>query len=224
MIGGQLNFGNMRSYLLSSKILITTQTLIKSPPMSQPFLWQSLLPFGSIDSHYLDAVHLEDLESIRLWRESQIAILRQNKPISQEEQLRYWQEIAFVEIAQNPPKQILFAYRSKQTLIGYGGFVHIDWSQSSAELSSLLSTSFPEPSETFYALTRSYIELSLDLAKAVGLKELTAQCYDFRLNFMERLESIGFEKVGYKIRAKSIEANASLPSFWAGAWLFSIQL
>ena len=83
-------------------------------------------------------IRMEDIELIRVWRNAQIAILRQNSALSKEDQISYFQNIIFPSTLLGQPPQILFSFLFKKVLIGYGGLVHIAWEDKRAEVSFLV--------------------------------------------------------------------------------------
>jgi len=76
----------------------------------------SLIPF-----------RFEDRYKIMKWRNEQIYHLRQNKALTIEDQDRYFLKTIIPSFDIKRPKQILFSFLKKETCIGYGGLVHIDW-------------------------------------------------------------------------------------------------
>lgn len=180
-------------------------------------LTQTCLPFGNRETDHLDAIEPSDIEWIRRWRNAQLAILRQSKPISTEEQNDYWNHVAFKQMQEQKPALLLFAYRQQRELLGYGGFVRIQWDLQQAELSTLINSDIVEPSPEFIELSRRFIGLSLRFAAAIGFKTLTTECYDFRLDMIDLLEQFGFERKSYQPNVKKLEFSDK-PMLMVGSW------
>lgn len=89
----------------------------------------SIIPIRKIDRH-----------QIMTWRNEQIHHLRQEKPLSLEEQDQYFEEVIDRLFCEQNPSQILFSYMKNNHCIGYGGLVHINWTDRNAEISFLMNT------------------------------------------------------------------------------------
>lgn len=138
-----------------------------------------------------------DMEEIRKWRNSQLAILRQNQPISQEEQAQYYKKVVAPSLLEERPKQLLFSYLHKRRLIGYGGLVHIDWQAKRGELSFLLATNIIEDSQEFSKAFHHYFDLfCLVVFEKLKMNRLTAECYASRAHMIALLEKVGFSLEG----------------------------
>ena len=57
----------------------------------------------------LEAVDKTQIEQIRVWRNKQISVLRQDTLISKEEQIEYFERFVFPEYSSKEPKQILLS-------------------------------------------------------------------------------------------------------------------
>ena len=87
---------------------------------------------------YLRTISLADMEEIRIWRNSQIGILRQSNILSADDQTSYFFNVISPDFSTTIPKQILFVIFLHEKRVGYGGLVHIDWDKQIAEVSFLL--------------------------------------------------------------------------------------
>ena len=92
------------------------------------------------DNYLLTAIRKEDIQKIRKWRNEQMDILRQDKPISYEDQEIYYLKSLVPNFSEKHPENILLSFLEDNKLIGYGGLVHINWETNSAEVSFLLET------------------------------------------------------------------------------------
>jgi RimJ/RimL family protein N-acetyltransferase len=148
-------------------------------------------------SYAIVPIRQEDMETIRLWRNSQIAILRQNTPISQDEQKAYFDTVIAPSFLQDEPKQILFSFLKDDLFIGYGGLTHIDWHARRAELSFLLNPSITDGTHEFTERFFAFVEILTDVAFSdINLHRLFAETYEFRKELITLLEELGFQYEG----------------------------
>jgi len=141
------------------------------------------------------AVQPQDIELIRCWRNAQIDVLRQSRPITPEEQIAYFERAIWPDKASDQPSNILLALFEHERLIGYGGLVHIVWDYARAEVSFLLSTQIARSDEPrlFAAWLRLMQQLAFD---GLGLARLTTETYAMRTSHIEVLEQEGFRREG----------------------------
>ena len=85
-------------------------------------------------------IRYEDRYEILRWRNDQINILRQTKPITPQEQDEYFNSAVANLFKIDSPPQLLWSLLKSNILIGYGGLVHIDWKSKNAEISFLTET------------------------------------------------------------------------------------
>jgi RimJ/RimL family protein N-acetyltransferase len=136
----------------------------------------------------LRTIENTDLESIRGWRNSQIDVLRQYKPITYNEQQEYFNNL------HKDSKQILFAIENKK-LIGYCGLVNINYVYSTAEISFIADT-YIKKSAYETAFTFVLQELSNIAFNSLNLNKLWTETYEFRKDHINILESCKFIKDG----------------------------
>lgn len=154
--------------------------------------------------HYDDPEHFslvpirkEDMESIRLWRNAQTTILRQNDPISALEQEAYFTKVLAPSFEENEPKQILFSFLHIDHCIGYGGLTHIDFRAKRAELSFLLDPTIEEGSPEFATCFSHFFSLLQEIAfQELKFHRLVAETYATRRELIALLELSGFEYEG----------------------------
>jgi RimJ/RimL family protein N-acetyltransferase len=127
------------------------------------------------------------------WRNEQIYHLRQNAPLTVDDQNKYFETVVAALFDHDQPDQILFSYLKDGICIGYGGLVHISWKDKNAELSFVLNTS----------LEKDYFEYNwvifLSLIEQVAFTELQlykiyTYAYDLRPKLYNALASAGFNK------------------------------
>lgn len=153
-------------------------------------LSQSTYCFGA---YQVVPLRAEDMESIRVWRNEQMNALRQNAPLSAEDQRHYYQTVVQPLLTQPHPSQLLFSLLRDDHCIGYGGLVHMDWSAQRAEWSFLVDTRRHDRLELY----RQDFEAFLTICKHIlfedlGFHRLTTETYDFRPYVVEALEANGF--------------------------------
>jgi RimJ/RimL family protein N-acetyltransferase len=99
----------------------------------------------------------EDRLDILKWRNEQIFHLRQNKPLTIEDQEKYFTSVVDVLFNQVQPNQILFSFLENDKCIGYGGLVHINWIDKNAEISFIMNSAFEK--ESFHSNWTKYLLL-----------------------------------------------------------------
>lgn len=133
-----------------------------------------------------------DIQKIRVWRNNQRSVLRQNNIISPEEQLKYYYDHILPTFNSINPSQILFSYLYKGKCIGYGGLTNIDWNSRKAELSFLVADSrakskvYKVDMAVFMILIKQVAFLNL------RLRRIISETYEFRSSTIEIIESSGF--------------------------------
>ena len=139
-------------------------------------------------------IHADDIEAIRQWRNQQLDVLRQSKPITPEEQERYFATHVWPFVNEPHPPQVLVSCFDGGRHIGYGGLVHIAWEHKRAEVSFLLD---PARAESYCADFAAFLRLIRNLAfGTLGLQRLFTETYAMRKEHMAVLEAEGFEREG----------------------------
>lgn len=139
----------------------------------------------------IEPIKLADAESIRLWRNAQISILRQEQPLTKDEQERYFSETVAPLFRQQQPEQILFRFLDHDQFVGYGGLTHIDWEKREAELSFLLNPAVPQHEVKL----RPFISLLISVAFfELQLNSVFTEAYLFRDTIISLLEELGLKK------------------------------
>jgi hypothetical protein len=161
-----------------------------------PISYQCLktILFSSGD-YTLRPIHIEDSERIRIWRNSQMTVLRQNGPLDRATQLAYFNDHVLPCFFMNQPKQLLFSFQFKHSLIGYGGLVHIDWTSQRGEMSFLIKNERVNNSRNYSSDLRNFIELIKKIAEEVEIREITTETYSHRVSHILLLESSGFMRI-----------------------------
>jgi RimJ/RimL family protein N-acetyltransferase len=170
--------------------------LENSPQWDSGYQFFPELTAVSADSRYqLRPIHWGDRDAIREWRNAQIDVLRQLNPLSANEQDDYFSNIVRPQLTQEQPAQILLAFLEDSQLVGYGGFVHIVWSDQRAEVSFLTEIKRSKQ-HVFSEDWSEYLKLLVQLAQKIGFNKLTTETYSIRPELIKILENFGFTQEG----------------------------
>jgi len=134
-----------------------------------------------------------DAEKIRKWRNNQLKVLRQNKIIKKQDQIRYFKKNILVK----NPKLLLFAIESDQLLIGYGGLVNISNHFKTAEVSFLVDDKINHNSKFYHEIfINSLIFIKEYSFINKKLRRLYTETFSFRKKHIRILENFGFKHEG----------------------------
>lgn len=135
----------------------------------------------------------EDRFSIMKWRNEQIYHLRQARPLTEEDQQRYFDNVVS-KLYDNPkPDQILFSYLEKGVCIGYGGLVHINWIDHNGEISFIMDTQLE--AEHFAEHWSNYLTMLKAVAfDDLGLHKIYTYAFDLRPHLYTMLEANGYKR------------------------------
>ena len=135
----------------------------------------------------------EDRFSIMKWRNEQIYHLRQARPLTEDDQQRYFDSVVS-KLYDNPkPDQILFSYLEKGVCIGYGGLVHINWIDRNGEISFIMDTKLE--AEHFAEHWSNYLTMLKSVAfDDLGLHKIYTYAFDLRPHLYTMLESNGYQR------------------------------
>jgi RimJ/RimL family protein N-acetyltransferase len=150
---------------------------------------------GANNRYQLRPIHWNDRDAIRQWRNEQMDVLRQVDPLSANDQDSYFTNVVLPQLTQEQPEQILFAFLEDSQLVGYGGFVHIVWTDDCAEVSFLTDIDRTEQ-HIFSQDWSEYLTLLVQLARRIGFHKLTTETYGIRTELIEILENFGFTQEG----------------------------
>jgi RimJ/RimL family protein N-acetyltransferase len=143
------------------------------------------------DKFSLVPIRMEDRYIIMQWRNEQLYHLRQDKPLTMEEQDNYFSEIISPSFSQEFPSQILFSLIQNNECIGYGGLVHINWVERNAELSFLINTTLEKGHFNNY--WRIFLLMIDEVAFIeLGLNKIYTCAFDVRPHLYPILETNGF--------------------------------
>jgi RimJ/RimL family protein N-acetyltransferase len=138
-------------------------------------------------------IRIEDRFDIMRWRNDQIYHLRQNKPLTKEDQDKYFEDVVSKLFEQDTPDQILFSYLEGEKCIGYGGLVHINWIDRNAEISFIMNPSLE--ADYFELHWRIYLSLLEIIAfEQIGLHKIYTYAYDLRPKLYDVLINAGYRR------------------------------
>ena len=153
----------------------------------------------------LQAIQPEHVEKIRIWRNAQIDVLRQKEQILPNDQIEYFKNNVWPEMENKKPKNILLAYTMNRKLIGYGGLVHISWSNYSAESSFILDNKIDHHSEKYNLYIKNFFLMLKILAfNELKFLKITSETFNNRKRHIQLLEEIGFKKLPISSEANSV--------------------
>jgi len=145
-----------------------------------------------IGEYIIIPLRFEDRIDIMKWRNEQMYHLRQDKPLTEKSQEDYFNGTVAKLFDQENPNQILFSYLKNDKCIGYGGLVHINWNERTAEVSFIMETSL-EGNE-FDLHWSTYLYLLKKIAfEELKLKSLHTYAYDLRPFLYPTLEKNNFK-------------------------------
>jgi RimJ/RimL family protein N-acetyltransferase len=139
------------------------------------------------------SLRFEDMALIKNWRNDQMRILRQNKPLTDEDQRNYYFEVVCKNMEAKHPSMILFSLLDKELCVGYGGLTNINWGDGSAEISFLVDTAFSYEGQIFCEYFENFLDFIKDLAfSELNLDWIFTETYDIRPKLVASLEKKGF--------------------------------
>jgi RimJ/RimL family protein N-acetyltransferase len=144
-----------------------------------------------IGQYKLVPIRDEDKYNIMQWRNEQIHHLRQNEPLTLQQQEWYFENVVFKLFEEEKPTQILFSYLEDNICIGYGGLVHVNWYNKNAEVSFLMNTEIENEYFDFHWST--YLNLLETVAfEDLSFKKIYTYAFDLRPQLYKILEDKGF--------------------------------
>lgn len=133
----------------------------------------------------------EDKFAILNIRNEQIYHLRQERPLTEEMQEAYFDQVISKLFDQERPVQILFSLLEDGKFIGYGGLVHINWADRNAEISFVMKTELEKEKFSYY--WENYLAILEEVA-FISLKfhKIFTYAFDLRPHLYPALKSAGF--------------------------------
>lgn len=147
---------------------------------------------GKDHTYKLRPLTYSDLLIIKDWRNKQIEILRQKKPLTDQDQKNYWERI------QSSGREKLYAIEGPDgKLCGYTGFVNLDMEYQKAEISFLVNPEIQEGMAKYAEIfSQSLVQLKEIAFAELGLNRVYTETYEFRKEHMEVIEKAGFKTEG----------------------------
>jgi len=147
----------------------------------------------SLGNYKIVPFRKEDLYLIKDWRNTQIDILRQAHPLTDQDQLHYYTHTILPSFIQKEPKILLFSYLLNDVCIGYGGLVHTDFTSKRAEVSFLAATERTKNTVIYETDFTNFLALIKMVAfEDLKLNRLCGETYDIRPLHIAILEKSGF--------------------------------
>lgn len=145
----------------------------------------------------LSCIQPEHIESIRQWRNVQMSVLRQKAEIDEQQQVKYFNAYIWPTLNQTQPANILLSLHRGETLIGYGGLVHIAWEDLRAEVSFLLDPALVGSDSVYSDMFNGFLELISDFAfYDLQFNRLFTETWRSRTLHIETLEAASFHREG----------------------------
>ena len=158
---------------------------------------------GKPNGYHLKTIQPENIEQIRIWRNAQTDVLRQQHLITPEEQQAYFDQHIWPTLTDEHPKQILLSFFKNDKIIGYGGLVHVNWDSKHAEISFLADPTDNNYEENF----TNFLELLCQVAfLELKLHRLYTETFAYRTAHVQILEKAGFKPEG-KLREHTQKRN-----------------
>lgn len=147
----------------------------------------------SFQNYKLVPIREEDIQLIKNWRNDQIDILRQEEPITKEQQIDYYNQVIKKSFSDEKPTLMLFSFIHSDSCIGYGGLTNIDWDIKSAELSFLIDTDRISDSKMYENDFTSFLYMIFELTfNELNFTKIFTETYDGRPVHISILEKNGF--------------------------------
>lgn len=147
--------------------------------------------------YVIGPLSLEEMMKIKVWRNQQMKVLRQNEILTDEHQVQYYEEIVKPTLYLEKPPLILFGYWLIDDLIGYGGLTHVDWVSRRAEISFLLKTERTYNIEQYCCDFSVYLTLLEQVAfEDLKFHRLFTETYDIRTKHIQVLEDNDYQFEG----------------------------
>ncbi|OYU85250.1 MAG: hypothetical protein CFE24_02805 [Flavobacterium sp. BFFFF2] len=145
------------------------------------------------DAFSLVPLRDQDKFEILTMRNEQMYHLRQAKPLSVQDQEAYFKNVVAKLFEENQPTQLLFSFLKDGEFIGYGGLVHINWTDQHAEVSFIMKTELEQDFFAYY--WEIYLSLLDKLAfDTLHFHKIFTYAFDVRPHLYPILASRGFKE------------------------------
>ncbi len=145
----------------------------------------------SVGNYSIVPIRNKDKYLILQWRNEQMYHLRQQELLTKKNQDTYFNNVVAKLFDQEKPEQLLFSYLYNDICIGYGGLVHTNWQEKTAELSFIMDTKLEDKS-----FEKQWL-IFIHLIEKVAFNELNfdtifTYAYDLRPHLYPVLEKADF--------------------------------
>ena len=145
----------------------------------------------SLEQFKIIPLRYEDRTKIMQWRNEQIYHLRQNKPLTTDDQEKYFTDKVSELFKEKQPSQLLFSFFENNNFVGYGGLVRINWLDKNAEISFLMNTKLEK--NNFVKYWNIFLELIEKVAfKEINLHKVYTYAFDLRPHLYDVLTNFGY--------------------------------
>lgn len=159
-------------------------------------------------------IHLrrEDMLPIMRWRNEQMDVLRQDRPLTEADQEAYFECVVTPSFSQDEPALMLFSFLKNEVPIGYGGLTNIHWQARRAEVSFLLDTDRVADAGLYAAEFAIFLRLLKRVTfTGLALNRLYTETFDTRPLHVKILEESGFAFEGRMrhhafVRGKTVDS------------------
>lgn len=151
---------------------------------------------ANFNKRYLYPLSKEHLSKLKDWRNSQMNVLRQWKPLTEFNQEKWFQQIS------DDNTQVIFAIMSsdeqnKMSFIGYCGITNIDFKNRRAEISFLVNPIRAQDKKLYREDFLSVLYMLCQYGfERINLNKLFTETFAFREYHIKILEEFGFHLDG----------------------------
>ena len=150
-----------------------------------------------IHNYSIEPYRREDILKIKQWRNEQMVVLRQNKILTETDQINYYENSVLKSFEEENPKIILFSFLQESQCIGYGGLTNIDWTSKRAEISFLVETLRADDKELYKKDFTVFLQLmKIVTYETLNFNRLFTETFDIRDFHISIIESVGFKQEG----------------------------
>ena len=148
-----------------------------------------------IDKYQLVPIRYKDRYKIMKWRNDQIYHLRQRNILTKSKQNLYFENVVNKQFDLEKPDQLLFSFLKEDICIGYGGLVHLNWTDKNCEVSFVMDTT-QEPLNFVYLWNIFLTLLKQVVFKHLSFHKMYTYAYDLRPKLYDALSQSGFNLEG----------------------------
>ena len=159
-----------------------------------------------------------DIETLRGWRNAQTSVLRQNDPISAEQQRAWFRDVVQPTHASAAPSFLLVAVRRADggAFVAYGGVTNVSWRDRRAEVSFLADTAIAADDDAYREVFGAFLRwLDACAFDDLGLHRLFTETYAYRTFHLSLLEAHGYRLEG-RLRDHVVKDGTAVDSLMHG--------